>query len=140
MGKKRLFLQPMNVKGFKNIKYKKRLSSLKLGVSSVLCGFRADLWPFNGIFLELICSLRKSKNSQATETIIAFSHKQILILNATQQCPWSQFELRQPVAQGTAKWYSKINKKPRYQRDLSATFFLCHVTGKLNRLSSAYYD
>ena len=104
----------MNVKGFKNIKYKKRLSSLKLGVSSVLCGFRADLWPFNGIFLELICSLRKSKNSQATETIIAFSHKQILILNATQQCPWSQFELRQPVAKGTAKWYSKINKKPRY--------------------------
>ena len=40
----------MNVKGFKNIKYKKRLSSLKLGVSSVLYGFRADLWPFNGIF------------------------------------------------------------------------------------------
>ena len=68
----------MNVKGFKNIKYEKRLSSVKLGVSSVLCGFRADLWPFNGIFLELICSLRKSKNSQATETIIAFSHKQSL--------------------------------------------------------------
>ena len=104
----------MNVKGFKNIKYKKRLSSLKLGVSSVLCGFRADLWPFNGIFLELICSLRKSKHSQATETIIVFSHKKILILNAMQQCLRSQFELRQPVAKGTAKWYSKINKKPRY--------------------------
>ena len=94
---------------YKNIL--KRRSSLKLDVSSFLCGFRADLWPFNGTFLELICSLRKSKHSQATETIIVFSHKQILILNATQQCPWSQFEFKQPVAKGTAKWYSKINKK-----------------------------
>ena len=46
-------------------KYKKRLSSLKLGVSSFLCALLV-CW-FAGL---LVCSLRKSKHSQATETII----------------------------------------------------------------------
>ena len=50
-GKKTILSVAYECKRFQNYtNILKRRSSLKLGVSSFLCGFRADLWPFNGIF------------------------------------------------------------------------------------------
>ena len=46
MGEKQLFLWPTNVKELN----KNQLTLLKLCVSSFLCGFLADLWPFNGCY------------------------------------------------------------------------------------------
>ena len=102
---------------------KKQLTLLKMCVTSLLCGPRANLWPFYGflckrfslyikthksacgphgrdvthILSKVSCFLLKSFLFVGYRNDRFFSHTNPYILNVTQQCRCSYFELGLPV-------------------------------------------
>ena len=63
-----------------------------LCVSSFLCGFRADLWPFKWVLLEPVCSLYNRYRSEAVDRI-RYRKTAINSLQRLQSPPYSAFIL-----------------------------------------------